>query len=86
MNLSDLTPEVREKVLGCETPEEILALAREVGHELTDEELEAVAGGVVEWGSQQCPMCLQYDVEEDTSVLGNTFYKCNSCGHRWTDD
>ena len=41
-NLSD---EVKEKARACRTPEEIVALAREEGFELTDEELEVIAGG-----------------------------------------
>ena len=41
-NLSD---EVKEKAQNCRTPEEIIALAQEEGYELTDEELEGVAGG-----------------------------------------
>ena len=45
MNFDDLTPEQKEKAKACKTPEEILALAREEGYELSDEELEAVSGG-----------------------------------------
>ena len=41
-NLSD---EVKEKARACRTPEEIVALARKEGFELTDEELEGIAGG-----------------------------------------
>ena len=46
MNHDDLNPELLEKAKACETPEELLALAKEEGYELTDEELEAVAGGI----------------------------------------
>lgn len=42
-----LSKEVKAKLRGCETPEEILALAREEGYELSDEELDGVNGG---WG------------------------------------
>ena len=41
-NLSD---EAKEKARACRTPEEILALAHNEGYELTEEELEGVAGG-----------------------------------------
>ena len=41
----DLTPEQIEKVSTCKTPEDILALAKEEGYELTDEELSQVVGG-----------------------------------------
>ena len=83
MDLSNLDPEMRERVRACETPEEILALAHEVGRKLTDEELEAVSGGDGEWGAMQCPRCLGTDVVKDVAAAGNTFYKCLSCGHRW---
>ena len=46
MNFEDLTPELKEKALACKTPEELLALAKEEGYELTDEELESIAGGM----------------------------------------
>ena len=41
---------------GCdhETPEEMLALAREGGYELTDEQLDSIAGGKNWDGSQDC--------------------------------
>ena len=48
MEYQDLTDEMKKKVQSCETPEEILALAKEEGYELTDDELEAVSGG---WGT-----------------------------------
>ena len=41
-NLSD---EAKEKARACRTPEEILVLAKEEGFELSDEELEGIAGG-----------------------------------------
>ena len=42
-----LSKEAQAKLRGCETPEEMLALAREEGYELSDEELEGITGG---WG------------------------------------
>lgn len=45
MNFEDLTPEQQEKMRACKTTEDILALAKEAGCELSDEELEAVSGG-----------------------------------------
>ena len=52
MNFNDLTPEQQAKAKACETPDEILALAREEGYELSDEELEAISGG---WDDPACP-------------------------------
>lgn len=45
MKQEDLSPELREKVLACKTPEELIDLARESGIDLTDEQLEAISGG-----------------------------------------
>lgn len=45
MDFNDLTPEQQEKARACKTPEDVLALAKEGGIELTDEQLEAVSGG-----------------------------------------
>jgi len=36
MNFEDLTPELQEKVKAYKTPEEIFALAKEEGYELSD--------------------------------------------------
>ena len=51
MNFEDLTEEQKAKAQACKTPEDVLALAKEEGYELSDEELEAVSGG---W-SLRCP-------------------------------
>lgn len=52
MKFEDLTPELKEKALACKTSEELIALAESEGIELSDEELEAVAGGKGGW---KCP-------------------------------
>ena len=46
MNFEDLAPEIRRKAEACATPEEILALAKEEGYELSEEELQDVSGGI----------------------------------------
>lgn len=46
MNYEDLTPEQMEKAKACKTPEELLALAKEEGYELSEEDLNAVSGGL----------------------------------------
>lgn len=59
MNYEDLTEGQKAKLRGCETPEELAALAREEGVELTDEQLEGVSGG---WGggcSDYTPTCME---------------------------
>ena len=54
MNVEDLTPEQMEKIRSCKTPEELLAVAEEVGYELSSEELEAVTGGADWWDECSC--------------------------------
>ena len=49
MKLEDFTEEQKEKALKCETADELLALAKEEGIELTDEDLEMISGGF-KWG------------------------------------
>ena len=49
MNINDLTPEQIEKAKAAKSTDELLALAKEEGVELTDEQLEAVAGGGDDW-------------------------------------
>lgn len=50
MNFKDLTKEQRDKARACNTPEEMLALAKEEGYELSDEQLEGISGG---WGTTE---------------------------------
>ena len=45
MDLNSLSPELKEKVAECKSSEELMKLAMDEGMELTDEQLEAVAGG-----------------------------------------
>ena len=46
MNFEDLkNPELQEKLKNAQTTEDLIALAREEGIELSDEQLEAVSGG-----------------------------------------
>ena len=59
MKYEDLTPEQMEKARSCKTTEELLALAKEEGFELSDAELGEIAGG--NWnkcsydGDSSCP-------------------------------
>ena len=50
MNIDDmnLSPELREKAKACQTPDEMLALAKKEGYKLSEAEIEAVSGG---WAS-----------------------------------
>lgn len=57
-----LTDEQKAKVKACTSPEEMLALAKEEGYELSDEELEGISGGG--WGCTVCS-AYQYGDERD---------------------
>ena len=45
MDIKDLTPEQIEKAKACKTAEELLELAKAEGVELSDEQLDGIAGG-----------------------------------------
>ncbi|MBQ9004457.1 MAG: Nif11-like leader peptide family natural product precursor [Eggerthellaceae bacterium] len=47
MNLENLeiNPELREKAKACNTPEELLALAKKEGYKLSDAQMETISGG-----------------------------------------
>ena len=74
MKFEDLTPEQREKAKSCKNPEELLAMAREEGYELSNEQLQAVSGG--DWSCWD--VCSGYDPNKDyyncpTDSLCNSF-------------
>ena len=54
MDFKDLTPEQQQKARACKTPEEIVELAKAEGVELTDEQLELIAGGDFWEGLADC--------------------------------
>ena len=57
MNFQDLkNPELQEKLKACASADELVALAAEEGVELTDEQLEMVAGGDFEWSEAVAKM------------------------------
>ena len=62
MSLQHVTPELKAKALACETPEEMLALAKAEGYKLSEEELAAVSGGGG-WSNddQYSPQSLKYN-------------------------
>ena len=56
MNFEDLKdPELQEKLKSVKTPDELVALAREQGMELADDQLEAVSGGSDWYCASVCP-------------------------------
>jgi predicted RNA-binding Zn-ribbon protein involved in translation (DUF1610 family) len=87
--LKGLTKEQIKKVKACKNHEELLALAKAEGIELTSEQLAAISGGgacsvVSDVGDYlnpfDCPECGSNNVEKDGKK-----YKCKSCGYSWTE-
>ena len=90
MRLEDLTPELQEKAAACETPEEIIALAREEGYELTEDELDQVSGGASWNGGSEgpresvpqqgdfCTACGSY-IMYRPDVAGTYYCNCKTC-------
>ena len=87
--LKGLTEEQIAKVKACKNHEELLALAKEEGIELTAEQLEVVSGGgacsvISDIGDKfnpfDCPKCGSNDVKKDGKE-----YTCEKCGHKWSD-
>ena len=82
--LKGLTKEQIERFQACHNEREILALAKEEGIELTEEQLDAVAGGC--WSNSEgitCPMC-GIEVGSKSDFDTYTYYLCTCCGHKWT--
>lgn len=54
MKFEELSPELQEKVAACKTAEDVLALAKSEGIELSEEDLELISGGAMfsedKWG------------------------------------
>ena len=81
--LKGLTREQLEKVKDCKSHEELLKIAKEEGIELTDEQLEAVAGGgVCSSLTRTCPECGEWYELYD---YGNR-WRCGDCDCWWNDD
>ena len=77
MELKNLDPALRAKAKACSTPEEILALAKEEGYTLTDEDLVQISGGGL-WTNDEpkCPKC-----GSKNFVWGNPYNTCLNCGY-----
>ena len=55
MDLGNLSPEQIEKAKACKSAEELIALAKEEGFELSEEQLESLTGGIFVRGFDACP-------------------------------
>jgi bacteriocin-like protein len=83
MEFKDLTPEQIEKAKSVSSPDELLALAKEEGIELTNEDLAQVSGGK-SWGGnggvRKCPKCGKDDFTLAYTDQGEDYYRCDNCG------
>jgi len=80
--LKGLTKEQIAKVKACKSQEEVLALAKEEGIELSDEQLEAVSGGCSAPQNEPCPKCRSINTVDDCSGVF-VAWTCKDCGHKW---
>ena len=80
--LKGLTDEQIAKVRACNNTDEILALAKQEGLELTSEQLEAVNGGACSNTDNcpPCPSCGSTNVKSKYSGSKVSVYKCKDCG------
>jgi len=83
--LKGLTEEQIAKVKQCKDHEKLLALAKQEGIELSDEQLSAVSGGGC-FSTNGCPNCGSDDyqkIEIEEKIDKRVFYKCRKCGEMW---
>ncbi len=81
MDFQDLSPEQQEKVKACNSVDELVAFAKSEGVELTDEQLNQVAGGG--WTrTTSCSKCKSENIVPtgEFDLEKGTVYKCNDCG------
>ena len=76
--LKGLSEEQIAKIKTCKNTEEVLAVAKQEGYELTEEQLEAVSGGACDcWDS--CPKC---HGDWTNYVDFGSYKQCLECGYR----
>ena len=54
MDFDDMSQEMKDRARACKTADEVLKLAREEGIELSDAELDQIAGGKGKWAHEEC--------------------------------
>ena len=82
-----LTEEQIAKVKACKNQEELLALAKQEGVQLTDEHLESISGGFLcSTPTFTCPECGSTNVSaysRQSPVHKWWVCECKQCGHKW---
>lgn len=81
--LKGLSEEQIKKLDKCESSEEMLALAKSEGIELTDEQLQAVSGGVTCGENHPCPKCGSKNIRP--SIVYRCLV-CKDCGYEYHGD
>ena len=88
--LKGLTEEQTAKAKACKNGDELLALAKAEGIELSDEQLAVVSGGACTITSDFiCPQCKSNDIESRyyQSKVKNWYHNtCRKCGYQWSVD
>ena len=80
--LKGLTEEQIKKVEACKSTDEIIALAKAEGVELSEEQLEAVSGGcgTDKKNKMHCYCCGSYDMKYYAKEGNkNAYWKCQKC-------
>ena len=84
--LTGLTKEQIEKVKACKNSDELLALAKAEGVELTEEQLASISGGCTWSTSIHCPKCGSTKHKQVTyyQLLNEcSYFVCEDCGTEW---
>ena len=86
--LKGLSEEQIAKLKECKNKEEILAIIKEEGVELTDDQLEAVSGGCGFVQPTNCPGCQSTNfITADINMDGSRVtYYCNNCHRKFVSD
>ena len=81
-----LSEEQIARIRECKNTEEVLAIAKEEGIELTDEQLEAVSGGCSK-ETVHCPNCGSTNLTKRATGFAHRVsgyrFTCNDCGATW---
>lgn len=89
--LAGLTEEQIKKANQCKSVDELLALAKHEGYELSEDQLAAVSGGFCssdpEPINRNCPACgasVEGHFLYNKSLEGDIFeFECKECGKKW---
>ena len=89
--LAGLTEAQIERASKCKSTEELLAAAKEENIELTEEQLEAINGGIccgMPPRIATCPQCKEQvtgEYVETTPGDGRYEFRCPHCGYDWRE-